>query len=240
LLFARYAFPPNQLGYCGSPDHQSLLGYLSEGAVDQGLAELAQQFEGAYPWLRLIAETNGIGDPFDPRVVEAYWVGNGLLARVGASPLYESLRERFRPRMTGQDFSSLTAHLGDGVHPHHNYHVFEIYRRAGLLRDSRATIALDRMDQCRISWGTVVAVEGAEAVVQRAPLALAGGKITLGVPTAVRVQRHLPAAGALDDLQPGRVVSIHWSWACDILPPASQRALAGETRRVIEHTNKTL
>ena len=28
------------------------------------------------------AAANGIGDPFDPRVVEAYWLGNELLERV--------------------------------------------------------------------------------------------------------------------------------------------------------------
>jgi hypothetical protein len=240
LLFARYAFPPNRLGYCGSPDHAALLGYLSEGKVDDGLTQLARQFEGAYPYLRLIAETNGIPDPFDRRVVEAYWIGNGLLERVGVSPLYESLKERFRPRMSGQAFSTMTAFLDDGTRSHHNFHVFEIYRRAGLLRDDRATIALERMDQCRISWGRVRAVEGAEVMVDRAPLVLEKGGIALGRPVTVRVQRRVGEAGRLDEFRPGDVASIHWSWACDRLSPASLRALAASTRRSISHTNLTL
>ena len=33
------------------------------------------------PYLRLIAAANGIADPLDRRVVEAYWLGNGLLER---------------------------------------------------------------------------------------------------------------------------------------------------------------
>ena len=240
LLFARYAFPPNRLGYCGSPDHAALLGYLSEGTVDEGLTQLARQFEGAYPYLRLIAETNGIADPFDRRVVEAYWIGNVLLERVGVSPLYESLRERFRPRMSVHAFSSMTAFLDDGTRPHHNFHVFEIYRRAGLLRDSRATVALDRMDQCRISWGRVKAVEGAEVIVERPPLVLEKGKLALGRPVAVRVQRRIGDAGSLDAFAPGDMASVHWSWACDRLTGTQLRSLSAATRRIIAHTNRTL
>lgn len=59
LLFARYAYPPNSLGYCGSEDHAALMGYLREGRTDAGLAELARRFEGAYPYLRLIAGRMG-------------------------------------------------------------------------------------------------------------------------------------------------------------------------------------
>ena len=145
LLFGRYAFPPNRLGYCGSADHQALFEYLTADRIDRGLVGLARQFEGAYPYLRLIAGANNIADPLDRRVVEAYWVGNPYLERVGASPFYESLKERFRPRMTGRSFSWMTNALALGARPHHNFHVFEIYRRAGLMRGDRASVALDRI-----------------------------------------------------------------------------------------------
>lgn len=241
-LFARYAFAPNRLGYCGPSDHAALAGYLSEERDDGGLRELATRFEGAYPYLQLIARANGIPDPFDPRVVEAYWVGNALLARVGAATLFESLGARFRPRMSGPAFASLVSHLGDGIPPHHNFHVLEIYRRAGLLRDERATIALDRMDQCRISWGRVQAVTGAELVVERAPLALSAGKLTLGTPVAIRVQRRLDGTEGdhRGETVPGDWISIHWSWMCDRLGPRSLHALQAATRRALAHTNLTM
>ena len=239
LLFARYAFPPNRLGYCGSPDHEGLSGYLAEDRVDPGLRELAQKFEGAYPYLRLIAEANGQSDPFDPRVVEAYWIGNAFLARVGVSQFYESLRRRFQPRMDNRSFSTMTAALTDGTKPHHNFHVFEVYRRAGLLRDERAVIALERMDQCRISWGRVTHVEGAEVIVDRSPLVLAGGKLALGPAVPVRILRQVDGRGSLDDFRPGEIVSIHWNWACDRLSTPALRALSRATRSAIAHTNLT-
>jgi hypothetical protein len=240
LLFARYAYPPNRLGYCGSDDHAALFGYLTGDSVDTGLTQLAQRFEGAYPYLRLIAEANRLPDPFDRRVVEAYWVGNALLERVGASPLFESLRERFRPRMSARNFSWMTSTLGDGSTPHHNFHVFEVYRRAGLMRDERATIALDRMDMCRISWGRVVLVDGVEMVVERSPLVLNEGKLALGAPVPVTILRRVDGRRFLDDFQQGETVSLHWNWACDRLSATALRALSRATDRAIAHTNVTL
>jgi len=47
LLFARYAYPPNELGgYCGG-DHRALLEQTSAGVVDGGLRQALQGFEGA-------------------------------------------------------------------------------------------------------------------------------------------------------------------------------------------------
>jgi len=240
LLFARYAFAPNRLGYCGPADHEAFGGYLAEERVDAGLARLAEQFEGAYPYLRLIAEANGIADPFDARVVQAYWVGNRMLERVLAGPLFESLRERFRPRMDARAFSWMTGFLGDGTRPHHNFHVFDVYRRAGLMRDNRATVAVERMDACRVSWGRVALADGAEAVVERSPLVLAAGRLTLGAPVPVRVQRRIDSRGRLEELGPGDVVSIHWSWVCERLDLPAQRELARVTRRAIAHANLTM
>ena len=66
LLFARYAYPPNALGYCGAGENRTLLEYGEAGVSDGGLVQLARSFEGAWPYLELIAGANGIDDPLDP------------------------------------------------------------------------------------------------------------------------------------------------------------------------------
>src|SRR3954453_21669001 len=76
VLFARYAYSPNRLGLCGPDDADALFGEASSGGDDRELRRLAQGLEGAYPYLRLIAGANAIGDPLDPRVVDAYWLGS--------------------------------------------------------------------------------------------------------------------------------------------------------------------
>jgi hypothetical protein len=42
LLFARYAFPPNDRGLCGPDDHAALRGYAAAGVTGPGLARLAR------------------------------------------------------------------------------------------------------------------------------------------------------------------------------------------------------
>src|SRR5215469_3687187 len=187
VLFGRYAFAPNRLGYCGPDDNQELLEYVASQSSDAGLLDIERRFEGAFPYLCLIAQANNIPDPFDARVVEAYWIGNELLERVDAAPLLSSLRERFSHRMKPSEFGWLARKLELSARPHHNFHVFDIYVRAGLMRNERADIALETMDSCRISWGRVAAVEGAELMVDRPQLVVAGGKLALSEPRPFRV-----------------------------------------------------
>ncbi len=240
LLFGRYAFPPNQLGYCGPPDHQALLDYVAEGATDHGLVELERRFEGAYPYLVLIAQANGIADPFDERVVDAYWVGNGLLNKVQAGGFRDSLSERFGPRMDSRSFAWLTTKVVQGGRPHHNFHVFDVYMRAGLMNDERATIALELMDSCRVSWGRVIGIEADQLVVERAPLALIEGKLALAEPRAARVTRQQGGQGFVAGAAQGDTVSIHWNWACDVLDASALARLRRATHRCLELANQTI
>lgn len=240
LLFGRYAFPPNQLGYCGPPDHQALLDYVAHDSPDRGLVELERRFEGAYPYLQLIATANGIRDPFDERVVEAYWVGNSLLNKVRPGGFRDSLKGRFGPRMDSRSFHWLTTKVAQGARPHHNFHVFDVYVRAGLMLDERATIALDLMDSCRISWGTVSAIEGDQLVVERPLLALLGGKLALTEPKSARVTRQQSGQGFVGGARVGDTVSIHWNWACDVLSASALERLQRATRRCLEFSNQTI
>jgi len=239
LRFGRYAFPPNQLGYCGPDDNEALFGYVSEKRPDQGLVELERRFDGAFPYLCMIAHCNRIADPFDDRVVEAYWIGNRLLDGVDPKAMHESLRERFRSRMASADFRWLMSKLG-AARPHHNFHVFDIYVRTGLMRDERARIAIGAMDSCRISWGKVIGLEGAELVVERPELIYVDGRLKLSEPRPARVARQRDGRGFIDDVQPGDVVSIHWSWACEKLLPGDQKRLTQATEQCLSLANQTI
>jgi hypothetical protein len=240
LLFGRYAFPPNRLGYCGPDDNQTLLEQVSERRPDQGLLELERRFEGAYPYLCLIAQANQIPDPFDCRVVEAYWIGNELLERVEAAPFYESLSERFRSRMKPSEFGWLARKLELSARPHHNFHVFDVYVRAGLMRNERADIAVETMDSCRVSWGRVVAVETTDLVVERSQLVLSGGKLTLSEPRAFRASRQLDGHSFVDGVKVGAMVSVHWNWACDVLDAGAISRLQRATQRSLALANLTI
>jgi len=239
-LFVRYAFPPNYHGACGPPDSQALFQYGASHVVDNGVRELARQFAGAWPYLELIASATGVGDPLDRRVVEAYWVGNTLLDRVGVRPLGNSMEDRFRSK-TGLQFGRLTEAVLAGGMPHHSYHVFCVYPWVGLLGDDRRyEQALMVLDRCRIRWGQVRQVRADQLIVESQPLLFEDGRLLLGSPVQETVERTLGGVGLVSEFHVGDWVSMHWEWVCDRLGTRQLAALRHYTRLHLDVVNDRL
>lgn len=215
VTFIRYGFMPNRLGYCGGDDNDVLFEHAVEGRSDSRLAPLVAKFTGAFPYLQTIAGANGISDPLDARVVEAYWLGNELLERVEASALFRSLEERFGDRLVGTLREQVLRKAPQGARPYHLFHVLDVYRH--LESDE---VGMAAMDSCRISWGRVTKVEPGALMVERPPLRVHHGRLALGEPAPERVMRTISGQGFTDHVAVGDTVSIHWGWACEVLLPA--------------------
>ncbi len=220
VLFAKYAYPPNSLGYCGPGDPSALLGAGSEGTNVADLEHLAARFEGAWPYLELLAHCAHIGDPLDRRVVEAYWIGNELLSHVSPGSLARSLSDRFEQR-TGRTFESLVSAASAGGIPQHSFHVFAVYPWLGLLRAGMEGPPLEVLDRCRIRWGQTVEISGDMVAVTSRALTFDGSRLVLGPNRIEHVRRSLDGVGFNDDLEPGDMVSLHWDWVCDRLSPGA-------------------
>ncbi|WP_199487153.1 DUF6390 family protein [Actinomadura logoneensis] len=208
VLFARFAFPPNALGYCGPDDSTEVRDYGAAGIADRGLTELAERFCGAWPYLRLIAAASRIGDPLDARVVRAYWIGGPPLERVGPRVLAAHLDDRFGSR-TGSRRADLASLALSGGRPHHNFHVFAVYPWVGLLRAGFGEEALRVLDRCRIRWGRVMSIEAGTATVLSRPLLWDGHGLSLGDPRPETAR-----LGPGPAVRPGDVVALHWDWIC--------------------------
>ncbi len=237
LMFIRYAYPPNALGYCGPADFAAFREYAVTGVVDRGLVQLAQAFAGAWPYLELIAHGCNISDPLDRRVVEAYWVGNELLDKVPTTEIGNSIEDRFR-HLAGRDFPFLAEGVVAGGVPHHSFAVFCVYPWTGLLHDDRkAKHALVVLDRCRIRWGRVTAVHGDQAAVEYRPLSWDGRLLTLGEPASEMARLALDGASIAQPIGPGDWVSLHWDWICDRLTQRQLGALRGFTARHLDLVN---
>ena len=237
-VFARYAYPPNVLGYCGPPDPRALV-EASSGSGDSGnLGSLARSFTGAWPYLELIAATNGIADPLAPEVVEAYWIGNALLDGVPSSALLEVVEQHPDARLLSR--SQLREAVTAGGVAHHCFHVFAVYPWLGVLRSGRGEPALTVLDRCRIRWGRVARVDGDEVTVQSRPLGYDGRALVLLEERVERARRGpLDGLGPVGDLVPGDVVSLHWDWLCDRLDPGALTSLEHFTARSMAAVNAT-
>ncbi|MGD9620412.1 MAG: DUF6390 family protein [Mycolicibacterium sp.] len=226
-LFARYAFPPNELGYCGPPGTGT-----RPGTPDAGLAAHAREFDGAWPYLKILAEAAGQPDPLDEPVVRSYWVGGPLLAELDASELLARLRDAFTGQVTG-----LLAQIPpENVLAHHSFHVFVVYPWIRFLeRDPQTPLKV--MQDCRIRWGIVDEVDDEHAIILTRPLAFENGVLTLGAPIAERVRWCRGSALHAPAPIPGQTVSAHWNWICGPLTDADTTALEAATRKTLKLVN---
>lgn len=174
LRCSRYAFGPNRLHYCGPDANKEMLAHIAEHRGDGGLSDILSKFETMYPYLELIARANGIRDPFDDRVVEAYWIGNDLLEGVGKEKLYWHLKDTLgiRKRIGGESFRELGDRMRTSGVPHHAFHVLNVWRRTGHLDQAHTP---ESVAECVVNIGEVTAVDGPWITVLTRPLLFGGG-----------------------------------------------------------------
>ncbi len=237
ILFARYAYPPNELGYCGPPDNSALFQYGASGTVDRGLIQLAQAFNGAWPYLEFIARATQVSSPLDRRVVEGYWLGGPLLDRIDMTTFGNALFDRFRKQAGTRGWSFLAEAVPEGAVPDHNFHVFGVYPWVGLLRTGRAANPLEHLDKCRIRWGQVVSVDGDQVTVLSRPLAYDGLRLSLGDARLETVQGSADGVSLVTGFRPGEWVSMHWNWVCDRLSRRQLQLLRRSLQRQLHITN---
>lgn len=225
-LFGRYAYPPNELGYCGPT--------TAGGA--SGLASRARDFDGAWPYLSAIAEAIGASDVLDEQVVGSYWVGGRALGKVDPDRLLTRLRSAFRGQVTGLlDVVPATT----DVLAHHSFHVFVVYPWVRFLRRD-ATTALGVLQDCRIRWGTVVSVADEQAEITSRPLQYANGSLMLGEPRTECVGWKRGELSLAPPPEPGAVVSAHWGWVCGTLTEEEGLELEAATHTTLDLVNTVL
>ncbi|HTY39505.1 MAG TPA: DUF6390 family protein [Candidatus Paceibacterota bacterium] len=238
LRCTHYAFGPNRLHYCGPDANREIGAYIVENERDPGLTKLLSQFETMYPYLRHIAEANNIKDPFDDRVVEAYWLGNELLEHIEKKKFYHHLLNGLQlKKRLGKTFALVEQKLEQNAVPHHSFHVLDVWKRTGHAEQAHT---LESMDECRVSWGTVTTVAGPAITVSAKPLLYKNGKLYLGEPVPKKINRKLEAIYDIEQLVPGDLVSIHWSVPCEKITPTQAAQLEKYTLRHIALANQTL
>jgi Family of unknown function (DUF6390) len=233
-LCARFGIATNRLQYCGPSDAApDLYRAITTDAGHAEAREHLRRFEALMPYLEAIGGKHGL-DPFDPRVVEAYWVGNSLLDALDASDfraLLDAFARRGLPR-------SLARRLRENLptHPwfHHAFHV-SFVGVGNVTGHVQTTLA--NMEACRPAWGTVTARDGTQLTIDRSSWAVRDGRLQPGPPTSVKTifdERVLP------DIRVGDEVVLHWGWPALKLEGRQRPSLEEYSRRSIESANEVL
>lgn len=226
ILWARYSFVPNRLKYCGPDANLELFEYATRKTGDRKLREILSEFEAAYPYIQFIAQENRIRDPFDWRVVEAYWLGNDLLDSISLDKFYWHLKKHyFKKAKTTKVFQGIVAKIPAGIKPCHAFHVLEIFQKIGSMRGINIGPVLNTINNCLIGWGKVVRVSDDFLEVEHWPLVFSKSKLIFGPRQIKKIEYKYQNKSFFDIPQIGDWVSIHWNWACDVLTPRQLKNL---------------
>lgn len=241
LLCARYSAAPNFFGYCGPNKSAILIDHLTDNAADSEVTHILSEFETLFPYLELIARKNRIIDPYDHRVVEAYWLGNKFQKPVSQTEYAAFLTERLsidKKISTAQFMGIRDAVNQSPFYPHHAFHVFNIFRRTGA---DPSFHTLSTMDECRIGWGTVTNITQSEneTIIDVAAQPLQFDSKTLKLSGAVqkKLRTDYKDKEFLKKLTIGDAVSFHWSFVCDKLSSVQVKNLRRFTQGAIDFFN---
>lgn len=239
-LFARYAYAPNHLGYCGPADSAALFELAATGRTEADITSVASRFTGAWPYLCALAELTGIDDPLDIRLVRAYWTGSSLLDGVDQARFGRVLLDRIGQTGARRYWAHLTRALLPEAAATHCFHVFGVYPWSRLLAAGAADPALDVLDNCRIRWGRVIAADDDRAVVRTRRLTWDGHGLRLGEHIEEEVRLTQNGAGFVSDARVGDWLAVHWNWTCDRLSANELWQLRALTDRQLDVTNARL
>lgn len=233
-MFARYAYAPNALGYCGPP----LDATLRDGSAEE-VRDAARRFSGAWPYLQVLSKMTGIADPLDYRLVESYWLGGGVGAALDPTDFVAELLTIIGPQ-AGHYWSHLGPDLACEAAANHCFHVFAVYPWSRLLGRGFDEHPLNVLDNCRISWGTVFFRDGDDVVVSCRSLVWDGLGLALSEPSPRPLEVWADGYSAVPDVAVGDDVAIHWGRLCGRLQPKQIKALADNTSRQLAVTNRRL
>lgn len=232
----RYAYPPNSLSLCGPNKQLDLQWYSSSNQLDAGTTEVIQQFSTLYPYLQYISAENNIFDPFDTRVVEAYWIGNSLLHKIKVSSFIHFIDEHLllSKKNTRRNANNTKSKIGHGGLPNHAFHVLNVYVRTGMF-DSTHTIST--ADACIVNWGEVCKIEDTTVYVKTKKLIQTDN----GIQFSTIFTRKIVFQGENDYLfrtiKKDDIVSYHWGYICEKLSKRQVTNLQRYNELAIRYAN---
>ncbi|HXQ94534.1 MAG TPA: DUF6390 family protein [Thermoplasmata archaeon] len=233
-LASRFSIATNRLNYCGPAEAAPhLYRAIVSGQGDEPARRALEGFEALLPYLRAIGEKHGL-DPFDRRVVEAYWIGNDLLEAFQPAdfpPILDALGQRGLPPSVVR---RLKDHLPARPIPHHVFHV--AFVGVGAVTGHVPT-TLANVESCRPSWALVRSRSVETLLLRRPSLRTDGGRLVWGpeVETAVPYDPRV-----VPDAEAGRSVVSHWEWPALTMSPDQLDGLREFTGRALAAANEVL
>ncbi len=201
-----YSFPANKLGYCGPRESwQSFLEFIS--SPSQHRAAIAKNklkdFYALHSYLQLIADANQM-QPFDPAVVEAYWIGNRLLENVQYTEMQKTILSFQLHGLPRSIAEKKAAGLPDNILPHHSMHVLYVN-----FISPKVKPIIGNLSNCLVQWAQVKSISAKGVRVKGIELLFEGSELKLK-------ERIKTVQNPFNlQLKPGDFISVHWNSAIE-------------------------
>lgn len=176
--------------------------------------EVLGEFRIMFPYLLLIAETNGL-NPFSPEVVEAYFIGNELLDRVPIDKVEDVVNQMYERKIS----------LKNGFVPHHNFHLLTVLPKA---EDQVIPPAL--LNFCMVRVGKVVRIESDGIIVSAGYIQRSNNGLEIVERREIIERKSV----FVENLRIGNRVAIHWQHICEKLSPEQEKRLEMYTSRALK------
>jgi len=222
---SKYSFPPNVLGYCGPEQSWKTFQKLFKETTEENALEaknLLKEFNSVQCYLELIAKENG-KKPFDADVIEAYWIGNGLLEKVHFRELQKtvlSFQKFGLPRSIAEEKAS---GLPKSIQASHSMHVLYVN-----FVTKKVEPIVKNLSSCLVQWALVkentekgARVKGIELFTEGKELKLREKEKTIQNPFAL-------------ELLPGDFITVHWNSAVEKISPQQLKNLKKYTEKNLE------
>ncbi|WP_433202911.1 DUF6390 family protein [Nocardia sp. CA-107356] len=233
-MFARYAYAPNHLGYCG-PEHTTAL----RERDGERVRALARGFSGAWPYLRAMSRLTGVADPLDERLVASYWLGGGIGADLDGPEFLAELLRLIAP-VAGVYWSHLGPALAPEAAANHSFHVFGVYPWTRVLVATGGDQPLEILDNCRITAATVLDRHRDDLTVGTTRLRWNGARLSLSETIRRTIPVWTDGYAALADAAPGDDIALHWGQPCGRLTAQQVDDLTNSTEQQLRVTNRRL
>jgi hypothetical protein len=224
-LAARFALPPNSLGYCGKGTAPEKFKSCIIEDKCTGVAGELDKFIVLGPYLRTLAKITGKNKTSYP-VVEAYWLGNNELKKSGDKD-YATLLHAFEKQGVPAWFlKELESKKPIQFIP---FHLFQILH-VGVGRASGAVpYNLDSINNCMVRWGKVEKITKTKLDVNLNSLKKVGKSFKLTFKKGSFSYR----LEFFKNLNKGDTVAVHWKQVVRKLTEGEVKNLEYWTNEVI-------
>lgn len=211
---------------------QSLIFKFVRSPTQGKLAVVIAYLERLEPFLyyQLIGMANNIADPFDERIIRAFWLGNDLLKPVTKKDIESFLSKRKDLGVHSLPLIKIMDLIGGK--PNHNFEILWLLKDKKPNQILRAKFLEDIINKCLVRAGEIIEIKRPGLVVKTIAVNAEKKEIVL------KERTEKISFGFMGQLRKGDIISVHLGTAREIIERETSKNLLKITEEALTFFQK--